>query len=185
MGEEVLAADFNTFVQDQVVATFPNAAARSTALPSPKIGQLSYLTDVKRLEEYTDKSGTPGWYRPWGTPWGNITYGTFPEITLNTGDQWVSTGININFPGRLIKCTFTGHLLKDGNASHVEFRVQKGAEYFMPAMYWIPAGGKGRLDVFEVFNGENTVVGLIGKSEVGTAVVQWGRAHFEDLGPIP
>ena len=53
VGEEVLAADFNAYVQEQVVATFPTAAARTTAVPSPKPGMLTYLTDSGRLELYS------------------------------------------------------------------------------------------------------------------------------------
>jgi len=49
-GEEVLSADFNSLVQEQVVATFPTAAARTTALPAPKDGQLTWLIDSERLE---------------------------------------------------------------------------------------------------------------------------------------
>lgn len=45
VGEEVLAADFNTMVQRQVVATFSNAAARTAALPAPAIGMLTFLSD--------------------------------------------------------------------------------------------------------------------------------------------
>src|SRR3954467_8431748 len=46
IGEEVLAADFQNFMQDQVVAIFPSAAARDAAYAAPKIGQVCYLTDV-------------------------------------------------------------------------------------------------------------------------------------------
>jgi len=42
-GEEVLATDFNTYVGNQVVATFLDAAQRSSQLPAPDIGQLSTL----------------------------------------------------------------------------------------------------------------------------------------------
>lgn len=52
VGEEVLAADWNQLVQEQVVATFANLAARTTALPAPKPGMVTWLTDVKRLERF-------------------------------------------------------------------------------------------------------------------------------------
>jgi hypothetical protein len=38
VGEEVLAADFNQYVQEQVITSFPNKAARNAAIPSPKVG---------------------------------------------------------------------------------------------------------------------------------------------------
>lgn len=40
VGEEVLAADFNTYVQRQVVPTFASAAARNAAMASPAVGQM-------------------------------------------------------------------------------------------------------------------------------------------------
>jgi hypothetical protein len=49
VGEEVLAADFNSFLQQQVVATFPNTAARDAAIPAPSVGQLCYVTAVGLL----------------------------------------------------------------------------------------------------------------------------------------
>ena len=52
VGEEVLAADFNAFVQEQCVATFPNAAARTAAISSPPEGMLTYLEDLNRYETW-------------------------------------------------------------------------------------------------------------------------------------
>jgi hypothetical protein len=52
IGEEVLAADFQSYMQDQVVAIFPSAAARDAAYAAPKVGQVCYLTDVHALFVY-------------------------------------------------------------------------------------------------------------------------------------
>lgn len=52
VGEEVLAADFNAFVQKQVVATFPNAAARDAAIPAPNPGMKAWLDDVALEQVY-------------------------------------------------------------------------------------------------------------------------------------
>ena len=60
VGEEVLAADFNTYVQKQVVATFPNAAARDAALPAPTVGMLVHLADTTELLVATT-TATSGW----------------------------------------------------------------------------------------------------------------------------
>jgi len=59
VGEEVLAADFNAFVQQQVVATFPNAAARDAALPSPTEGMVIYLGDVNQYQWWTGTTWNP------------------------------------------------------------------------------------------------------------------------------
>jgi hypothetical protein len=52
VGEEVLAADFNQYVQQQVVATFATTAARSSAIPSPLNGMVTYVVDRQALEVY-------------------------------------------------------------------------------------------------------------------------------------
>jgi hypothetical protein len=43
VGEEVLAADFNSYIQTQVVARFANASTRTAQLPAPGLNQLSTL----------------------------------------------------------------------------------------------------------------------------------------------
>jgi hypothetical protein len=75
VGEEVLAADFNTMVQRQVVATFANAAARTAAIPSPSAGMVSYLTDIQAVHYY---DGTV-----WRSPSGVI--GTIEMLTNSGG----------------------------------------------------------------------------------------------------
>src|SRR5204862_160260 len=57
VGEEVLAADFNPYVQEQVVATFPNAAARDAALTAPKPGQHVYMVDTGLLMSWSAVAG--------------------------------------------------------------------------------------------------------------------------------
>jgi hypothetical protein len=52
VGEEVLAADFNQYVQEQVIAVFANAAARTSAITAPKEGMHSYLLDVGQLHVF-------------------------------------------------------------------------------------------------------------------------------------
>ena len=45
VGEEVLAADFNTYVQNQVVPQFPTTAARDAAWVAPPDGAVCVTTD--------------------------------------------------------------------------------------------------------------------------------------------
>jgi hypothetical protein len=52
-GDDVLASDFNTYVQNQVVPTFANATARTAGIPAPVTGQLSVLLDTNHLEMWT------------------------------------------------------------------------------------------------------------------------------------
>lgn len=48
IGEEVIAADFQGYMQDQVVTQFPNVAARDT-WPTPPAGALCVTTDTGKL----------------------------------------------------------------------------------------------------------------------------------------
>ena len=51
--EVLTATNVQTFLQDQVIATFANAAARDAAITSPSEGQHCFLRDVDALQYYT------------------------------------------------------------------------------------------------------------------------------------
>lgn len=95
VGEEVLAADFNSLVQKQVVATFANAAARDAALPTPNMGMMCYLDDVRQIQVRRSTY--------WAPPVGAQVYGSMlavPDInTTGTGVRDI-TGIaqGVTFP---------------------------------------------------------------------------------------
>lgn len=74
-GEEVLASDWNQLVQEQVIATFATAAARTAAIATPKVGMLTYLADSQRLDRWDGV----GWY---ALPYGQLGYN---QITANSG----------------------------------------------------------------------------------------------------
>jgi hypothetical protein len=59
VGEEVLANDFNTMVQQQIVATFPNAAARTAAVAAPLPGMLTFLADTGVYESWSGAAWLP------------------------------------------------------------------------------------------------------------------------------
>jgi hypothetical protein len=59
VGEEVLAADFNDYVQEQVVATFANAAARTSAMPAPNVGSLTFLADSRVYQWWNGTNWMP------------------------------------------------------------------------------------------------------------------------------
>ena len=58
-GEILTAADVNTNLMDQAVMVFADAAARTTAIPSPTEGMVTYLSDVNALEVYTGAAFVP------------------------------------------------------------------------------------------------------------------------------
>ena len=51
--EVLTATNVQTFLQDRVIATFANAAARDAAIISPSEGQHCFLRDVDALQFYT------------------------------------------------------------------------------------------------------------------------------------
>lgn len=73
-GEEVLAADFNTYMQQQVVAVFATAAARDAAITAPINGQTCYLQDA----------GALFWWN--GTAWVSLPRGHLGTTTIGSRD---------------------------------------------------------------------------------------------------
>jgi hypothetical protein len=58
-GEILTAADVNTNLMDQAVMTFADDAARTTALPSPSEGMVTYLADSDALNVWTGSAWIP------------------------------------------------------------------------------------------------------------------------------
>src|SRR5262245_14085648 len=60
VGEEVLAADFNNYVQNQVVPVFASATVRDTEWPSPPNGAVCVTLDTGTLYQRANAA----WYTP-------------------------------------------------------------------------------------------------------------------------
>lgn len=58
-GQVLTAAQVNTFLMEQAVMVFATSAARSTALPSPSEGMVTYLADSNRIEYYDGAAWQP------------------------------------------------------------------------------------------------------------------------------
>jgi len=58
-GEILTAADVNTNLMDQAVMTFADDAARTTALPSPSEGMVTYLADSDGLFSWSGSAWVP------------------------------------------------------------------------------------------------------------------------------
>ena len=138
MGEEVLAADFNTMVQRQVVATFPNAAARDAAIPSPTAGMMCYLATPPALQVY-------------GTSWRSVPSGLlgYAETNADSG-QVTSTPsgsvplqINVTVPaGRRIR--LQAHLVMaqvapPGTASHMRAAIYQDGASLVQSLAYAPS----------------------------------------------
>ena len=57
-GAVLTASDVNTYLMDQAVLRFATASARSTALPTPSEGMMSYLDSTNAVEVYDGASWT-------------------------------------------------------------------------------------------------------------------------------
>lgn len=58
VNEILTAADMNTVVGQQVIATFAGTAARATAIGTPVEGQFAFLKDTDTLTYYTGSNWT-------------------------------------------------------------------------------------------------------------------------------
>ena len=51
-GSVLTASDVNGYLMEQSVMVFASAAARSSAIPSPSAGMVTYLTDTNQMQAY-------------------------------------------------------------------------------------------------------------------------------------
>ena len=103
-GDVLTAAQVQGYLQDQAVMVFGGTAARSSAIPTPSEGMVSYRTDSNALEYYD------------GSAWssvGSVAYGLFTKADSNSvaftktgaGTAQIKAGTYVDVNGTLI--TFT------------------------------------------------------------------------------
>jgi hypothetical protein len=85
-GEVLLAQDVNDYLMDQSVMNFATSAARSSAIPTPTEGMVSYLADIDNLQLYNGTSwlGVSGILQVLSTAKTNTfttTSATFTDVT--------------------------------------------------------------------------------------------------------
>lgn len=141
-GEEALAVDWNGYLADQVVAQFPNAAARTAGWASPPEGAVSYLADIDKCDYYDG-----GAWRPVGVR--RIGY-----VANNAGQSAIgttyiaATGLSIAglaiVTGRRYRFSWSFVWSKGApdTATTCESRLALGAVGFIIARgMWVPAPG--------------------------------------------
>jgi len=80
-GDVLTATDVNTYLMQQATQTYANSAARSSAVPTPSQGMVSYLSDGNIVETYDGAN-----WNPIDSSINVRTAGT-ADYTLAAGDQ--------------------------------------------------------------------------------------------------
>ena len=120
-GETLLASDVNTYLMNQTVMVFDDSAARSTAIPSPSEGMVTYLKDVDLVQafdgsDWIEISGgasvTVSETAPSGAEAGDMWFSssdgrTFVYYTDVDGSQWVEIGTVLGGGGASIEVAAT------------------------------------------------------------------------------
>ena len=163
VGEEVLAADFQAFLQNQVIVPFANAGARDVAWPAPLEGQAAWLSDINGLTIYDGSAwrpiapGLPKGHRQGATGGGGTTtslsYVNLPTpLTLNVAKQRADTWLEVRITGHLwannpLEVVSIG--LKAGTAAAVEIdaisTLQTSASYTVAGVVATSSGLSGTI----------------------------------------
>src|SRR5262245_46535677 len=121
VGEEVLAADFNTYVQQQTVPAFPNTATRDTQWTSPPNGAVCVTTDTYTL-----------WMRQAGA-WVVFTAPPTPWTTLPMQNSWVAYDANYTQKYRKVgDVVDLRGMMKNGTINTAAFNIPVGFRPFKP-----------------------------------------------------
>lgn len=88
--DTLLASEVNTFLMDQAVMVFADAAARTTALPSPSEGMVTYLQDVDLIQVWTGAE----WDEVSGA---GITVSATAPVSPDEGDLWFHSELGSTF----------------------------------------------------------------------------------------
>lgn len=154
-GETLLASDVNTYLANQSVMVFDDAAARTTAIPSPIEGMVTYVKDLDLVQvwdgsEWDEVSGG-----------GSITVSGSAPVDPEAGDLWFysdtgqtfvyytdadsSQWIEIGQVGGLAAATIVTSSTRPSNpiAGQLIFETDTGSSFVWDGDSWEPAGGGG------------------------------------------
>jgi hypothetical protein len=148
--EDVLAADFNPNVADQIVARYANAGARSSGWPAPPVGAASTLDDnLGKLWLYT---GTQWVRADWSSAWGAVA-----APAVKTGLQTMNSASPVDVTGLAV--TFT---------------AVAGRRYKITAAYMTQMSGSGSsIQNHYIRNAAGTVLALVAGSPPSAAYMAW------------
>jgi hypothetical protein len=119
IGELVEAADFQSFVQDQIVQVYDDATARTTALGTAVAeGMVSYLKDTNAVEVYDSSD------------WVSIATGDITAVTAGTGLTGGGTSgsvtLNADYAAIGSAISITASQISDVTATAAELNILDG-----------------------------------------------------------
>lgn len=139
-GDILTAADVNTYLMEQAVMVFATATARTTALPTPSEGMVSYLSDSNVVEVYT------------GAAWVSLDDPNAIQNTIVDAKGDIITATAADTPARLAVGTNGYVLTADSTtatglkwaaaagASDISVRTYQGTQTSLTQNNWISLG---------------------------------------------
>jgi hypothetical protein len=114
-GTTITAAWANTNVRDQVVSTFADSAARTTAIGSPSEGMISFLTGSNRADVYNSSTWS-SLVNPAHGAW--ITWSGALEANVQQSAAYIARSVNLAKYIRIGRfCTYTFAMTLSGAGS--------------------------------------------------------------------